>query len=270
MGLDLWYNSAKSNDFLLEISKLNIPGHYCYNKFGANFDVASSTEETIWNGGGLYSYLAAASILKVSSESANDTAAGTGARVVKIHGLKSDWSWGSETIILNGQTAVTTVNTYIRIFRAMVTSAGSGGQNAGNIWVGTGTVTAGVPANKYAKIDYSATLLSNQTLMAVFTVPLGYGAIINYMDVYVEGGRKGRASLLARSNGTSQPFQLKRIIPLKDTADRRPFGHWTALPEKTDIEIRGINEEAALTIFFSATFDMVLFKTSNDVPDLQF
>ena len=55
-------------------------------KFGFNPDISTS-EETVWDHGGLYSYLAAASVLSVSSANVNDTALGSGARTVQIHGL---------------------------------------------------------------------------------------------------------------------------------------------------------------------------------------
>src|SRR5210317_2657610 len=115
-------------------------------KFGQNAVVGNSME-TIWQQGGLYSYPPSASTTTVSSSNANDTSAGTGARTVQIVGLDGDYNEISETIILNGQTAVTTTNSFLRVNRGVVLTAGSGGVNAGIIYVGTGTVTLGVPAN---------------------------------------------------------------------------------------------------------------------------
>jgi len=272
-GLETWYNNVKSNNFYFEIARGTISGHYCYKKFGANFDVAVTAEETIWNavthgGNAKYSYLSAAIQLKISSSDVDDTADGTGARTVEIQGLNSDWKFIKETISLNGQTEVLTVNSYIRIFRMRVLTVGSSGQNEGNIWAGTGTVTLGVPANKYALIEYSATLLMNQTLMSVFTIPAGYTGYLHFLDTYIQGGRNGRVSMLTRDNTNSGPFQLKRIIPLKDGEDRRFYEIPIILPEKTDIEFRGINEDASLTLFFGCTFDIVLAKNNNTVEDI--
>ena len=87
-------------------------------KFGQNAVVGNSME-TIWQQGGLYSYPPSASTMTVSSSDVNDTSAGTGARTVLISGLNASYNEASETIILNGQTAVTTVNTYIRMNRAI-------------------------------------------------------------------------------------------------------------------------------------------------------
>jgi hypothetical protein len=51
-----------------------------------------------------------------------------------------------------------------------VLTAGTGGVNAGQIYVGTGTVTAGVPANVYGHVAVG----DNQSLTGHFTVPAGY------------------------------------------------------------------------------------------------
>jgi hypothetical protein len=83
--------------------------------------------ETIWAEGGLYSYLTAATVLKVSSSSVNDTSAGTGARTVELSGLDADYNEISELVTLNGQTPVNTTKLFLRINRMVVRSAGSGG-----------------------------------------------------------------------------------------------------------------------------------------------
>jgi len=86
-------------------------------------------------------------LLQVSSSSANDTAAGTGARTVIIEGFDVDGAVIEEILALNGQTAVATTKEFDAISSVRVVTAGSGDSNAGNIFlspVGTNT-TAGVP-----------------------------------------------------------------------------------------------------------------------------
>lgn len=133
---------------------------------GFNADVATS-EETIWDQGGLYTYPSAAGQWKVSSSRVEDIDSATGAATVKITGLDSSYEEISETVTLNGQNAVITTNSYLRINQYEVLTAGSGGFNAGDVYLGTGTVTNGVPATKYAMI----TAQMNHALAAVYTVP---------------------------------------------------------------------------------------------------
>ncbi len=70
----------------------------------------------------------------VNSTSASDTSAGTGARTVTINYLDTSFVAHSETVTLNGTTAVNTVGTNIAfIENIVVASVGSGGGNVGTI-----------------------------------------------------------------------------------------------------------------------------------------
>ena len=142
---------GKNEVFGLQVSRGQIQGHTAVIVFGYNPDV-DTAEESVWPDGGTVPHPTVASVLKVSSSSANDTSAGTGARTVYIEGLNGDYAVVSETVILNGQTAVNTVNSYLYVNAFYVVTVGSGGANAGDINVGTGVVTAGVPAVLYDMI----------------------------------------------------------------------------------------------------------------------
>lgn len=78
----------------------------------------------------------------ISSASTSDTSAGTGARQVKITYYDSSGNGpNTETVTLNGTTAVNTVSTTICYIEGItVTSVGTGGSNAGilTLFVGTG------------------------------------------------------------------------------------------------------------------------------------
>jgi hypothetical protein len=169
-----------SEPFELQVARGQIAWHNPLFKFGNNPSVGD-TLETIWAEGCLYSYLTAATVLKVSSSSTDDTSAGTGARTVQLYGLDGDYNEINELVTLNGQTPVNTTQSFLRINRMVVRSAGSGGANAGVIYAGTGTVTTGVPANVYASVN--GVTGSNQSLMALWTVPAGYTAYLLQYDV---------------------------------------------------------------------------------------
>ena len=144
--------NGRYEPFELQVSRGQISWHETVFQFGINNAVGTSFE-TIWTASSVYSYLAAASVLKISSGSADDASAGTGARTIRINGLDANYAEISETVILNGQTAVNTVNSYLRVSSLIVLTAGSGGVNAGILYAGTGTVTSGVPQNVFAQIE---------------------------------------------------------------------------------------------------------------------
>jgi len=243
--------------FNLQVSRSQIANHKTQFKFGFNADVDASLE-TIWTEGGLYSYLSSASVLKISSASANDTSAGTGARTVKISGLDGDYNEVSETVTLSGQTAVNTTNSFIRVFRMEVLTAGTGEKNAGKVYAGTGTVTSGVPANKYGVIAVG----DNQTLMALWTVPAGYTAYL-YQTTIAAGcttaNKLIEASVLARPDGGV--FQVKdRIAHGVGGAHVEQRYHFPLkFEEKTDIEVQALCDAAA-SVRVSAGLDIVYIK----------
>jgi len=219
-------------------------------KFGFS-GAAGTTKETIWDQGGLYTYLSAATILKLSSSDANDAAAGTGARTVHIYGLDGNYDEIDEVMSLDGQTAVNTTETYLRVYRMIVETAGSGGENAGDIYLGNGTVTAGVPADKYAKVLIG----NNQTLMALYTVPRGKTVLIPRWYANVGQGKEATIDAVARDNANGSIFQVKQRRLLYQSALTMPQTIPFLFPEKWDLELRGFT--ATGTVAIAAGFDYV-------------
>lgn len=107
----------------------------------------------------------AAAAQEIVSSSANDAAAGTGARTVLISGLDSTYAEISETVTLNGTSAVALTKTYLRVLAMVVATAGSGGQNAGTLTIRTvsGSTTLTVMAAG-----------ENTLLQGIYCVPSGY------------------------------------------------------------------------------------------------
>jgi hypothetical protein len=164
--------------FELQVSRGQIAGHSVIHVFGHNPDV-DTAEVTIWPTTGLLGHPASPTLMAVSSSSASDTSAGTGARSVFILGINGTGGYVSETVVLNGQTAVNTIHEYDAIERVTVVSVGSGGVNAGTIYVGTGTVTSGVPAVTYSAMGIG----DNLALVGHWTCPTGYVAYLTYGSV---------------------------------------------------------------------------------------
>lgn len=160
--------------FEFQVGRGQIAYHSVVHVFGYNPDIDAGVEETIWTAGGILGHPPSPTIMSVSSTSANDTAAGTGARTVYILGINGTGGYTSETVVLNGQTAVNTVHAYDSIERMSVVTAGSGLANAGDITIGTGVVTLGVPAVPYGQIATG----ENSSLMGHWTCPTGYTGYI--------------------------------------------------------------------------------------------
>lgn len=178
--------------FELQLGRGQIPGHSVTHVFGHNPDVDTS-EVTIWPATGLLTHPASPTTMTISSSSASDTSAGTGARTVYILGINGTGGYVSETVTLNGQTAVNTVHEYDAIEQMVVVSVGSGGVNAGTIYAGIGTVTSGVPATVYSAMGIG----DNLSLVGHWTCPAGYTGYLVYGSVTC-GDTSGSQYITAR------------------------------------------------------------------------
>jgi len=104
-----------------------------------------------------------AATLSIVSDEAVDDIAGTGARTIRIYGLDANHDWQFEDLEMDGETPVVTSNTYLRFNMAIITTAGSGNKNAGEI-----TITHGSDILGLILVGDSITKGSN------FTIPNGY------------------------------------------------------------------------------------------------
>ena len=225
----------------LEIARGNIPGWSDVTKFGRNPDIDTGTPEDVWFNGGDYSGFptGAPEEVEVFSASANDTAAGTGARTVRIQGLLTSDSTEetTEDITLNGTTAVDSVNTWYRVNRVFVLTAGSGGVNAGNITVRHNVTTANVFAVVAAGIG--------QTAIAAYTVPAGNEFLIESVDIQLvrANGSAGSANvvLFLREFGTGawrsiRNYEVSTGAPISNQLDV-PL----VVPPRADLRVRVIS-----------------------------
>lgn len=250
-----------SEPFELQVSRGQIAYHEFIHKFGYNPSIGA-TDETIWSEGGLYVYPTSASTMYISSSSANDTAAGTGARTATVYGLDADFEQISVTVSLNGQTGVQlngALNWY-RVNRIIVNTAGSVGANAGVLYVGTeATPSGGVPATKYATVAIG----DNQTLMCLWTVPVGYTAYLHQKDVSASSsaGKFAIFTLVSRPNGGV--FNVRDRVTLANNSTTIPYWNPIIFTEKTDIEVRAIADSSGGTITASATLDMTYIKNGD-------
>jgi len=220
-------------------------------KFGFNGDI-DTTEETVWDQGGLYSYIPTPSVLTFSSSSADDTAAGTGAQTIMADGLDENYDQALEEISLNGQTEVSSTTTFARIFRMYVLAAGSGETAAGDIYAGTGTVTAGVPANIYAKITQG----ENQTLMCTYTVPRNRIGLL--WAANVRSGGSSTAIVTARTvfRPFGGVFRTGVRVLINNTGANEQTAYPLPIQAKTDYEIRAVSSSPNTDV--SATFQMMV------------
>lgn len=196
-----------------------LPLSQVVHKFGRNNDIDIGTED-IWRAGGLIVWQTAAQTLSLVSDSADDTAAGTGARSVTVVGLNGSLAEITETVATAGLVAATTTNKFLRVYRAYVASAGTyagttAGGNLGNI-----NATYSTTGNPAFIIAHDGTRGLGQTQSAFFTVPAGMKAYIAFIDIQIDATKPLTVMFWRREQATTTtaPVQSRRLILFWDGA----------------------------------------------------
>lgn len=248
-GTPLYYQ-----DFNVMIESGLIPNFKSFVNIGEAVNVGT-TKRTVWNDDSVYIPPESAIQMTISSTSANDTAGGTGLRSVTITYLDSTYATQTETILLNGQTPVTTVASMIRINSMIATlstgTVGSTGSNVGTVYLGVGTVTAGVPVTKYSLMPPTR----NVSRVAFYTIPLGETqSILNNIFSSV-GNKEAIIDFEFSLFGTDGLFVNIAELVISDTLELlgpNLLGFGPTF-EKTDIRINVAASAATVDIMFLTT-----------------
>ena len=233
--------------FYLAVQQGKVPGYTMVNKFGYNSSIGSGAFETIWETGNNYSWQSSAVTVDVVSDNANDDVAGTGARTLRIQGLDGSYNLAEETVDMDGTTTVTTTQTFLRVFRMSVETAGTSGNNVGNITV---TYTGGS--------DVAATITAGngQTLMCLYTIPANYTGYLLSMNISSGKDQEMDFKFIQRDNSvTNGAFQTKQFLNVRGGQTTVIFNAINIIPQKSDIYVSG---KASSTSSSSASFDLLL------------
>ena len=233
--------------FYLAVQQGKVPGYTMINKFGYNPSIGSGAFETIWETGDDYPWQSSAVTVDVVSDDTNDDVAGTGARTLRIQGLDSSYNLVEETVDMDGTTTVTTTQTFLRVFRMSVETAGTSGNNIGNISV---TYTGGS--------DVAATITAGngQTLMTLYTIPAGYTGYLLSMNISSGKDQEMEFKFIQRDNTIANAgFQTKQFLDVRGGQTTVIFNAINVIPQKSDIYVSG---KASSTSSASASFDLLL------------
>lgn len=209
---------GRGEPFDLQVARGQIAGHSTVNIYGYQ-PAVSTTFLPIWENATAYTYPLTAQQMNLAGSN-GDTA------TITINGLDASYNLLSESVVLNGTTPVTTVNSFLRI-NSMSVSVGSATNPAGAVTLKNlaGTVT-------YAQINAGV----GRTQAAIYTVPAGHTFYLSRIDINTSLNGNDYCTYQNRTSSpagvvtlTQQaPFAInyhtQRVMP-------RPFA------EKTDIQL---------------------------------
>lgn len=231
-------------DSPLSIAQGEVTGHSLQHKFGAAPTMSQNSSGTIWDiDDTLYpwSSFSTAGTLSVPAVNASDDG-----KSLVIVGLDGDYNEITETVTVSSSGATATTNSYLRVYRAYLTSD----SNVAIINIQkSGVNVARINAGKA------------QTLMAVYTVPSGYTAYLTQGTSTCQDGADATGDMFIRYFG-QDAFRIGHTFEVCGDGGQYfyPFSVPVAIPEKSDIDVRATvrSNNARIT----AAFDMILTKNS--------
>jgi hypothetical protein len=211
------------------------PEHINVNKFGWLTAVAS-IDQTVWTAGSQYTFPGSAVALTATSnvhavDVGGVNSLGAGARAVEISGLDSGWLMIDEVVVLDGTSGTNpTSNQFLRINRVQVVSSGVNAKNGGNIYVGVGALTAGLPATVIAQVDSGY----GQTQQAFYSIPNSYQGELHNFEASTGKGGVLETLLWAREDGNGRNLKIRESI-VNNSIEKQPHQP-LIFPPKTDLE----------------------------------
>lgn len=246
--------AGRIEPFDLQVARNQIMGHSTVNIYGVNAAIGTSYA-TVWEIGNTTAYAFPASAASMNLASSVNTGADKTGTTVLIQGLDSTYTAISETLTLNGTTAVATVKSYLRINSISIASVT-------NSTMPTGTITLKDSTNTttYAQI----TAGNGRSQMSLYTVPAGYTFYLERVNVYTDFNGSSSAYVSYRNYTTTSTgvvnitqqapvtiaYEARRIMP-------RPF------LEKTDIQLQA--KASTGTTFVSIAAEGYLIQDNNNV-----
>ena len=209
-------------------------------KFGYNSSVGTSFE-TIWDGGGDYTFITSAGTATATSSDTGSDNGGT----VEIQGLDSNYDLASETLTIGGSAGTTS---FIRVFRAIMKSA-----NTGNANVGTITITVSSTSVAIIQPTYG------QTLMAIYTVPRNHNAYLVQLDVGSSKDLENEIIFRIKAIDNGNTWNTRSFITTRGGFTEKNYHVPEIIEGKTDIEMRA---KSSATSSISGGFELFLEKTT--------
>jgi hypothetical protein len=232
---------GEPDEFDLDISRGNEPGITGWGML-AHTEDSQTTERTVWTLNTNYVIPPSASIMTVSSTDVNDAYNDTGGWVLQVDGLDENYNQIIDNVVLNGQNPVNTSLEFLRINYLRLLQNGASQTNEGNLYVGTGAVVGGIPANIYGYVDadYSVSMTGIYTVPANTTLYLTRIWVTCYttksFDIYFKTWRTPENLNWTMSRNlethTGQAFIERTLSPT------------VPVPERTTIEISAQSDQA--------------------------
>jgi len=220
---------GRKSQFFLDIARGLIPGFSTDSILSFNPDVDIASEETIWEQGGLYTYLTADTELFFSSSDASDTNIG-----LKIEGMTDDFLVKNTLFTFTAGQSQQSIGVFFRIFKITVIS---GNSPVGDVYIAEAdTLTLGVP-DTASKIKTKMLQGTNISQLGAITIPLNHTMYVVRVITHTRKNKDAVIKAVVRPDGFPGFIQTTQFPSFQNSFELildPPF----VINEKTDLELR--------------------------------
>lgn len=250
-------NLGSAQDLYFNIINGTDSGYEKIHKFGRNSAVGTSMVPVCV--GGVYQTPTTPTTLEAISASANDTSAGTGARVITVVGLNSSGEQVEEDITLSGLTATSaTSNSFIRVYKVFVKTSGTYATATAASHSGDITIRASGGGVIYATID-STGFPRASSQIACYTVPSGKTAFVKNITITTSAPTNIMIFKRSAIGTIVAPFEPMRLLQEYDNVDGIEYLFTTSplgtFEEKTDFGFMAYTDSGTSKV--SVDFDII-------------
>lgn len=212
-----------------------VAGTVVLNKFGHGI-LAGGTAEALWDGSNLagitgYPYMSGSNTLYISSDDAGDD------QVYEVQGLDATGVTQTVNVTADGVAFVALSGTWNAVFRVRNMGATDG---AGNIYVSNDNTDVGGNGIPDTITAVKAMIIAgnNQTLMAVYRVPLGKSFLLHQWHCSMGKGDDSEMTLRVRFTGGV--FQVKDHQDIYQEIILREYDPPLKIDALSDVEVCGL------------------------------
>ena len=205
----------------------------------------------------------AATSLEIVSSSASDAAAGIGAQTVVVVGLDASWNEVSQTITMNGVTAVAIPTALTRVYKIYVATSGTYASMAAASHVGVITVRTAGAGVTWGIIDTATGWAAGESAIGCYTVPTGKTAYLIWKVLNAESSKVVDVRFFQRplANDVTTPFtgamrQVEREANAAGESQHMPKAPIGPFVGPCDLGF--IGKVATGTAIISAEFQLIL------------
>lgn len=198
------YVDDMAKNYFSEVRKGNFAGSTMISIQGHDKTVPNGGPFDLSPGFGGLSYVvdqsvifATPAVVGVSSTDADDTSAGAGAQTVRIFGTDSTGVLAFNDVSMTGLTAAFTADEFKSVHSIITLTSGASNWNEGTLWVGTGTVTSGVPAVRMLSME----IAHNKSFTGYYVVPTGKKLVFNQFITTIAGNKEGIVHIATSLDG---------------------------------------------------------------------